>query len=133
MTEPSAVDPATNGETLAPAQDPGYWFSLVDQNDGADFLHLTPRFMEAARQRGDGPPYIRISARCIRYRRIDLKSWAEKLLRKSTSDPGQATAENAARVETASEKHAGDVVVRPGSKSPKPMHARSPPAENDSG
>ena len=92
MSETSAVDLTENRGAISPVQDPGYWHSLIDQNESADFLDLTPRSMEAMRQRGDGPRYIRISARCIRYRRLDLRQWAEARLRTSTSDPGQAAA-----------------------------------------
>ena len=37
---------------------------------------------------GAGPPYIRLSSRCVKYRCIDLYRWAEGRLRKTTSDPG---------------------------------------------
>ncbi len=92
MTETSAPALATNGEVLPLGQDPSYWHSLVDESESADFLDLTPRSMQAMRQRGGGPRFIRISARCIRYRRIDLKAWADARMRSSTSDPGQEAA-----------------------------------------
>lgn len=90
MTETSAVALATSGEASPFGQDPGYWHSLIDENESANFLDLTPRSMQAKRQRGGGPRFIRISARCIRYRRIDLKTWADALMRSSTSDSDAA-------------------------------------------
>ena len=75
-----------------PIQASDYWQALIDENEAGAFLGLTVRGMQAYRQRGDGPRYIRISARCIRYRRIDLKAWADARLRKSTSDPGAEAA-----------------------------------------
>ena len=42
------------------------------------------------RQRGGGPRFIRISARCVKYRRVDLKAYADARLRSSTSDSGEA-------------------------------------------
>ncbi len=74
--------------------DPGhdYWNELVDEKVAAEFLKVTPRQMQAMRQRGDGPRFIRMSARCIRYTRALLKSHADARMRKSTSDPGQAAA-----------------------------------------
>ena len=92
MAETSAVALATNGEALPPGQDPGYWHSLIDESESADFLDLTPRSMQGMRQRGGGPRFIRISARCIRYRRIDLKAWADARMRSSTSDSGEGAA-----------------------------------------
>ena len=71
-----------------PDGDSEYWHSLIDEKPAAAFLGLEPRTTQAMRQRGDGPKYISISARCIRYRRIDLKAWADSRLRTSTSDPG---------------------------------------------
>ncbi len=87
MTE---VNVAT--QEAVPPSDPGhdYWNALADEKVAAEFLNMTPRSMQAMRQRGDGPRFIRISARCIRYRRIDLRQWAEARLRSSTSDLGQA-------------------------------------------
>jgi hypothetical protein len=63
-----------------------FWFELIAESPAADFVGVEPRTMQGYRQRGDGPPYIRLSFRCIRYRRIDLREWAEKRRRTSTSD-----------------------------------------------
>ncbi len=68
--------------------DPTYWNALIDEKAAAEFLGLTNRFMQHRRQQGGGPRYIAISSRCIRYRRIDLREYAESRLRTSTSDPG---------------------------------------------
>ena len=88
--------PASNlppGAEAPPPQDsPGYWHELIQKGEAARFLDLTERFLEVRRQRGGGPRFIVISSRCIRYRRIDLRTWSEALLRTSTSDPGQAAA-----------------------------------------
>jgi hypothetical protein len=75
-----------------PPDGPDYWNALVNEKVAAAFLGLTVRTVQSLRQRGDGPRFIRISARCIRYRRIDLKAYADARTRKSTSDPGQAAA-----------------------------------------
>ena len=41
--------------------------TLLTPQEAADFLGLTPRFLEVRRYRGDGPIFIRISGRVIRY------------------------------------------------------------------
>ena len=64
--------------------EPGFWFGNIDEDAASDFVDLTPRTLQALRQRGGGPYYVRVSSRCIRYRRIDLRAWAERLLRNST-------------------------------------------------
>ncbi len=81
-------------QEAAPPLDPGhdYWNALVDEKVAASFLDMTPRSMQAMRQRGDGPRFIRISSRCIRYTRALLKAYADARMRSSTSDPGKATA-----------------------------------------
>ena len=90
MTETSAVARATVDQVPEPGFNPGYWHELIDEKLAAAFLNLTPRSMQGMRQRGGGVRFIRISARCIRYRRIDLKAWADARMRSSTSDHGQA-------------------------------------------
>ena len=69
-----------------------YWHSLIDEGEAADFLGLQKGTIQNKRQAGDGPRFVRLSARCIRYRRIDLKAWADERLVSSTSDPGPKAA-----------------------------------------
>lgn len=79
----------TIGDAALPkGDDSDYWYELVRPVLAADFIDMKLRGLEAMRQRGNGPKFIRVSSRCIRYRRIDLREWSEALLRKSTSDPG---------------------------------------------
>ena len=59
---------------------------LLDERDAARALGLTPRTLQAWRNRGGGPAYVRISSRCIRYRLIDLEAWAAERVRTSTSE-----------------------------------------------
>src|SRR5262245_36742929 len=78
--------------TLAALPDPD---ALLPEAQSAELLGVTPRALQAWRQRGGGPAFVRISARCIRYRRKDLLAWAASRLRSSTSDPGQPAGEAA--------------------------------------
>ena len=68
-----------------------FWHALIDESKAADYLGLKPRTMQGLRQRGGGPRYIDISSRCVRYRRADLRDWADARVRKSTSDPGPSS------------------------------------------
>lgn len=61
--------------------------ALVDENIAASFLGVTPRALQKWRFLGNGPSFVRISRRAIRYRRQDLIQWSENLIRTSTSDP----------------------------------------------
>jgi len=79
------------GDSLrAPSDSSDYWHALIDEKAAAAFLNLTDRTLQSYRQKGGGPRYIAISSRCLRYRRIDLKAWADARIRTSTSDPGEA-------------------------------------------
>ena len=89
MTEASPTARAALDQTPESGARPDFWFQLIDETAAAEFLDLTPRTMQAQRQRGGGARFVRISARCIKYRRIDLKSYADAHLRSSTSDPGE--------------------------------------------
>ena len=74
-------------------QDPiSYWSALINEKVAGKFLGLTDRTMQGYRHRGGGPQYIRLSSRCLRYRRADLREWAEARMRTSTSDPGKGSA-----------------------------------------
>lgn len=62
--------------------------ALLTEADAAKLLTFTPRFLQARRIRGNGPPFVRISSRAIRYRRSDLLTWIEQRVRTSTADCG---------------------------------------------
>ncbi len=77
--------------TFAPAPtegDPSFWHELIDEEQAARFLGLTARCLQGWRYKGGGPKYVRLSQRCIRYRRFDCREFADARLRTSTSDPG---------------------------------------------
>ncbi len=59
MTETNAVVPATVDQVPEPGFNPGYWHELIDEKLAADFLDVTPRFLQGRRQRGDGPRFAR--------------------------------------------------------------------------
>ena len=61
---------------------------LLTEDDAARILNLTNRALQAWRVTGRGPVYLRISGRCIRYRRSDIEAWLAGCVRRSTSDPG---------------------------------------------
>ena len=61
---------------------------LLTEKEAAEALGFTPRFLTERRRLGNGPKYVRISARAVRYRPEDLAEFAAKLVRTSTSDPG---------------------------------------------
>ena len=59
--------------------------ALLTEAEAAKLLKFTPRFLQARRVRGDGPAYVSVSSRAVRYRRSDLVAWIEERVRTSTS------------------------------------------------
>lgn len=53
-------------------------------------LGVERRTLDGWRHRGGGPPFVRISARAIRYRRADLLAWIEARVVSSKSEPTAA-------------------------------------------
>ena len=91
-TDTAAQSGGSSPAPIAPEGDEDYWSSLIDEKAAANFLGMTDRFMQHRRQQGGGPRYVAVSSRCIRYRRHDLKIWADERVRVSTSDDGRQAA-----------------------------------------
>ena len=85
MSDVTTLGPAADDQ--APAL---FWESLIDEKLAANFLNLSPRTLQAKRVSAAGPKFVRLSARCVKYRRCDLRAWLEDRLRTSTSDTGKA-------------------------------------------
>lgn len=66
----------------APAQDN----QLVPEMTAAELLGLSIRTLQNWRVRGGGPRFVRISARCIRYRIADIEEWIVSRTCASTSE-----------------------------------------------
>lgn len=91
-TTHTVQDASGTGPLTTATGDADYWYALIDEHAAAEFQNVTARKMQADRQKGGGPHFVRLSVRCIKYRRIDLRAYAEARLRASTSDPGAAAA-----------------------------------------
>jgi predicted DNA-binding transcriptional regulator AlpA len=59
--------------------------ALIHEIHAARFLGVSARALQKWRCDGSGPKFVRVSARCIRYRRRDLIEWAESRLKGSTA------------------------------------------------
>lgn len=59
---------------------------LLSRDDIQTQYGLTRRWLELAALRGDGPPYLRISRRLVRYRRADFERWLADCQRTNTAD-----------------------------------------------
>ena len=62
--------------------------TLLNTKEAANYLSLSEAFLERDRWAGAKVPFIKISARAVRYRLDDLEKYVESRMRKSTSDRG---------------------------------------------
>lgn len=63
---------------------------LVDELAAARLLQLRPRTLAAWRARRWGPPFVRISKKCVRYSVADLSAWLRA--RTQSAESGEARA-----------------------------------------
>lgn len=59
---------------------------LMTEEQAAEYLGLTPRFLQARRYRGGGPRFVRVGSRTVRYRPEDLRKWVEERTYQSTAE-----------------------------------------------
>ncbi|MFZ5618835.1 MAG: helix-turn-helix transcriptional regulator [Pseudomonadota bacterium] len=59
---------------------------LLDEDEAADFLGLSPRTLQGLRVKGGGPDYIKIGSRAVRYRLSDLEDFIEDRRQSNTSE-----------------------------------------------
>lgn len=52
----------------------------------AIYIGMNRRYLEDKRIKGGGPKYVRVSARCVLYRKADLDAWLEERIYSSTSE-----------------------------------------------
>ena len=63
---------------------------LLCEKETAKLIGFSIRTLQKWRTQGEGPPFVRVSARAIRYRREDIDQWIVSQIRTSTSDFGDA-------------------------------------------
>ncbi|GAB0115741.1 helix-turn-helix transcriptional regulator [Acidisoma sp. C75] len=61
---------------------------LLSPREAAAYLGATEAALERWRSTGEGPPFIKLSHRCVRYARVDLDTHISASRRRSTADRG---------------------------------------------
>jgi hypothetical protein len=59
--------------------------SYLTTTEAAEYIRVSKQFLEIARHRGDGPPYIKL-ARAVRYHRPSLDQWMLARQRNHTAE-----------------------------------------------
>lgn len=65
--------------------DHDYLWSLISEEEAAEFLGYSRRSLQNWRHRGGGPVYIQVSPRSVKYTRGDLLEWCDDRRRTNTS------------------------------------------------
>ena len=128
MSVTGARDQIGSGESA----DADWLDRLITEQEAAAFLGLSVRFMQNRRVRGGGPPYVRISGRCIRYRRRDLTTWADACLEAHTSQrlPHETMpAESGRAVQSSEEEPASRTSQAPRQRQAEPRGDARPPRD----
>jgi predicted DNA-binding transcriptional regulator AlpA len=63
--------------------------TLLNQREAAAVLRLSERTIERMRVQGNGPRFVRLNHRSIRYRQQDLDAYVAACVRASTSEKGK--------------------------------------------
>lgn len=66
--------------------------SLFSQEDLVPVLGLSRQWFERERWKGGGIPYLKLSKRCVRYKKLDVINWLNKH-KKFTSTTCESVAE----------------------------------------
>jgi predicted DNA-binding transcriptional regulator AlpA len=59
---------------------------LLDTRAVADWLDVSVQWLEIGRGKDYGPAFVRISPRCVRYRRGDVLAWLKERTHASTAE-----------------------------------------------
>ena len=60
--------------------------ALLNQSQAASLIGVSERTLECWRWKGNGPAFVKISSRAVRYRRQDIEKWVSERIQRSTSE-----------------------------------------------
>jgi excisionase family DNA binding protein len=59
---------------------------LMTSSEAAEYLQVSRSWLAKTRMRGDGPPFIKLGRRSVRYSQAALQQWMKSRQRLSTSE-----------------------------------------------
>lgn len=71
---------------------PGWLDEAIDTEEASRIVGFPPCTLHTWRCRGEGPPFLKLGARSVRYQRRALLEWLAARQRRNTSDPGNGRA-----------------------------------------
>ena len=67
---------------------PGWLDEAIDTAEASRIVGFPPCTLDTWRSRGDGPPFLKLGGRSVRYQRRALFQWLAERQRRNTSDTG---------------------------------------------
>jgi predicted DNA-binding transcriptional regulator AlpA len=98
--------PVSDGKTVGEVE--AAWSALQGTLEAARFIGMSARTLEKHRSYGTGPKYTKVGRRIV-YAISDLREWAGRGAKRSTSDPGRTTVRPAIPVSKRATKSDGGV------------------------
>ena len=71
-------------------------YQQLSEAEAAELIGLSQKCLQKKRNNGTGPRYVRVSAKCVRYRLMDIIAWQESLLVRSTAEGHELDRQDAA-------------------------------------
>lgn len=85
-TKPNRHHLDSRAAELAELAERGSPDDLFPTDEAARLIGVSCQFLEIGRTKGYGPRFVRISPRCVRYRRSDILSWLNSRTHSSTAE-----------------------------------------------
>ena len=85
-TKPNRHHLDSRAAELAELAERGSPDDLLPTRETADLIGTSHQWLEIGRTKGYGPPFVRISPRCIRYRRSAIITWLDSRTFNSTAE-----------------------------------------------
>ncbi len=59
---------------------------FLTADEVSSILQISPSTLTGWRQKGEGPPFVKVGRKCVRYPEADLRTWVGDLARGATHD-----------------------------------------------
>jgi predicted DNA-binding transcriptional regulator AlpA len=86
MTTPKKHHLDRRADTISVATESADDDELLTTAQTASLLGVSLQWMEIGRSRGYGPHFTKLSPRCVRYRRVDIRAWLRSRTHASTAE-----------------------------------------------
>jgi predicted DNA-binding transcriptional regulator AlpA len=86
LPAPTPTPTTSSEEEVPPVPPVAKWRPLLSPSQASEYLGISERLLRASRQKGEGPPFVKLSRQIVRYRPEDLEAWVASKCRTSTQE-----------------------------------------------